>query len=140
MTTIATDGKSMAGDGLLTGNGIVHGFDFRKVFRLADGRIAGFCGDSYALPAVVEWLNNGGNLPDIDPENFEGLILHPDGRCQSVNGKGQMIDQPVPAVTGSGGAIALGAMLAGASPTEAVDIACQRDCKTGGQIITKWIA
>lgn len=44
------------------------------------------------------------------------------------------MDQEVPAVTGSGGAIALGAMLAGATPAQAVAIAIQRDTGSGGQI------
>jgi hypothetical protein len=136
VTTIATDGKSMAGDGLCTGDGIIHAMDVRKVFRLSDGRIVGMCGNAYAPPLFVQWLEHGGDPPDLS-EQFEALVLHPGGRCQSFNYKCFAIDQSVPAVTGSGGPLALGAMLAGASPAEAVAIACQRNTGSGGTIVVE---
>lgn len=139
MTTIATDGKSMAGDGCVSGNGIRHALDFRKVFRLKDGRIVGCAGVSYAIPSFLTWLEAGGDLPELNPD-FEALVLHADGRCLSYNHKGYSIEQPTPAVTGSGGAIALGAMLAGASPAKAVAIACERDTGTGGTITAEVLA
>ena len=136
MTTIATDGKSMAGDGLCIGNGLVHGTSVRKVFLLSDGRIVGIAGCAYTPGAFVPWLESGGDKPDL-PECFEALVLHPNGRCQSYNEKCFAMDQEVPAVTGSGGAVALGAMLAGKSPEEAVAIACLRDTGTGGTIVVE---
>lgn len=139
MTTIATDGLSMAGDGCVSGNGIRHALDFRKIFKLKDGRIAGFSGVSYAIPSFLAWLEAGGDMPDLD-DDFEALVLQTDGRCLSYNHKGYSIEQPVPAVTGSGGAIALGAMLAGASPARAVEIACERDTGTGGKVISEALA
>jgi ATP-dependent protease HslVU (ClpYQ) peptidase subunit len=139
VTTIATDGKSMAGDGLVTGNGLKHSMACRKVFRLADGRIAGFCGSSYNVPPFLAWLEHGGDKPDIS-DDFEALVIHHDGRCLSYNSKAVGIEQEVPAVAGSGGAVALGAMLAGASPGQAVAIAAQRDMCTGGTVFIEALA
>ncbi len=132
MTTIATDGKTMAADGLVTGNGIIHDFDAVKIVRLPDGRIAGFAGNLYDIPIAVEWLSKGGDVPKLSAE-FEALVIGPDG-CVSINSDGVACPQAVPAVTGSGGALALGAMLACADPHRAVGIACERDMKSGGSI------
>ncbi len=129
----------MAGDGCVSGNGIRHALNFRKVFRLPDGRIAGFTGVSYAVPAFLAWLEAGGELPELH-EDFEALVLKTDGHCLSYNHKGYSIEQPVPAVAGSGGAIALGAMLAGADPRRAVEIAIERDTGTGGTITVEALA
>lgn len=128
----------MAGDGCVSGNGMRHAFDFRKVFRLPDGRIVGCAGVSYAIPSFLTWLEKGGDLPELH-EDFEALVLHPSGRCQSYNHKGYSIDQPTPAVTGSGGAIALGAMLAGADPAHAVKIAIERDIGSAGTVTVEAI-
>ncbi len=135
MTTIATDGLTMAGDGLITGNGLVHGSAARKVIKLPDGRLVGVCGTYYGILAFANWMTSGGDKPDL-PESFEALVLAHDG-CTSWNDKCQSCPQEVPAVTGSGGALALGAMLAGCSPAEAVSIASQRDIGTGGTIIVE---
>lgn len=133
MTTIATDGKSMAGDGFVTGNDLIHSTTEIKVRKLSDGRIVGIAGSAYAHVLFVPWLENGGDPPELT-DDFEALVLHPGGRCQSFNHKCLAIEQPTPAVTGSGGALALGAMLAGASPERAVAIACERNMGTGGTV------
>lgn len=138
MTTIATDGRSMAGDGPCTGNGLVHGFDTQKVFKLEDGRIVGMCGTAYGMPVFVEWLNGGGEKPKLF-EGFEALVLSPDGTCRTYNEECQSCSQQLPAITGSGGAVALGAMLAGASPERAVEIAAMRDQSTGGIITVEYL-
>lgn len=138
MTTIATDGRSMAGDGLCTGNGIVHGFATQKVFKLDDGRIVGMCGTAYGMPVFVDWLNNGGEKPKLFG-GFEALVLSPDGTCATFNEECQSCPQEVPAITGCGGPIALGAMLAGASPKRAIEIASMRDQATGGTITVEYL-
>lgn len=133
MTTIATDGLTMAGDGLCTGNGIIHGLAVRKVFKLSDGRIVGMCGTPYAMPPFVKWLRNGGEMPKL-PDCFEALVLNNQGQCITYDSTCVGVEQELPAVSGSGGPIALGAMLAGATPEEAVAIAVSRDTTSGGTI------
>lgn len=133
MTTIATDGKSMAADGLCTGNGIVYDLAIRKIHRLKDGRIVGMCGSVYHQAPFLEWLANGGEKPTMN-DNFEALVLSPDGTLRSYDEHCRAIELSIPNVAGSGGALALGAMLAGASPERAVSIAAERDTASGGAI------
>ncbi len=123
----------MAADGLVTGNGTVHSFSFSKVRKLSDGRIVGVAGVPYDMDSFCSWLE-GGEKPDLNAERFEALVLQPDGTCLCYNGKLQSYPQPVPTVTGSGGEIALGAMLAGADAFTAVQIAATRDQATGGAV------
>lgn len=124
----------MAGDGLCTAGSLVHGTAVRKVMRLEDGRLVGCAGTAYGLNLFSEWLIEGGEKPRL-PESFEALVLNRDGSCLSYNEHCQSCEQEVPAVTGSGGALALGAMLSGLSPEESIKIAAQRDAYTGGAII-----
>jgi ATP-dependent protease HslVU (ClpYQ) peptidase subunit len=135
MTTVACDGKTMAADGLVTCNGTIWAQGFEKVARLPDGRIAGASGSAYYIAPFLAWLKDGGDFPEMDAENFEGLVLSPDGSVRAYDHKGRSIPEEVPTASGSGKEIALGAMLAGATPAEAVNIAAERDCGTGGKII-----
>lgn len=138
MTTIATDGKSMAGDGL----GIDHvdticSLSMLRVHHLADGRVVGGAGSSFDVLAWKGWIEAGkvGACP-IESDKFAGLILNRDGVVLWVDHKGREIETPAPCAIGSGQDYALGAMEAGASPAEAVEIACRRDVYSGGEIIT----
>lgn len=131
MTTIACDGKIIAGDGMVTGNGMIHSTETAKVFRLNSGSVVGFSGSIFLHNDALAFLN--GDLPSIDlGDDFEAVILHPGGRCECMDGKGRRYEQPIPCVTGSGSAVALGAMKAGKDAFEAVKIACGVDTGTGG--------
>lgn len=135
MTTIATDGKTIAADSRGTAAEIIRCNTEEKLVRLSDGRIVGYSGTSHAARAYVAWLEAGGERPQITG-NFSALVLHPDGSAE-VHYSDDMPDRvDLPAVLGSGGSIALGAMLAGATPAEAVAIAAQRDPFTGGEVKT----
>jgi ATP-dependent protease HslVU (ClpYQ) peptidase subunit len=132
MTTIATDGKSMAGDGMSCSMDMVVTTGRKKVHRLGDGRIVGCSGNSANIIRFVAWLE-GGDKPEIK-DSFAALILEADGStfqfCE------QLVPMPVdlPAALGSGVHFAVGAMLAGASPRRAVEIASSRDPHSGGDI------
>jgi ATP-dependent protease HslVU (ClpYQ) peptidase subunit len=133
MTAIATDGKSMAGDGLMTGNGAIFSEEEVKVHRLKNGSLVGVCGNSYNAPAFVAWLDGGEEKPELT-EDFEALVLLPDGTCRSYDNKLRHINVPVPTATGSGQEFAMGAMAVGASPEDAVKAACERCTNCGGKI------
>lgn len=133
MTTIATDGKSMAGDGLVTSNGTVFGHSFIKIVRLPDGRIAGAAGSAFYLAPFFAWLENGGDAPELG-EHFDGIVLSPDGSCRTYDEKCRSIPEETPSAVGSGRELAIGAMMAGASPLKAVGIAAERNTSTGGTI------
>jgi hypothetical protein len=136
MTTIATDGKSMAADSRGCCNDVIRCDTEIKIYRLVDGRIAGCSGTITAARDYVRWLNEGGEKPNVDKENgFHALVLSLDGTAQ-IHGNDDLPDNvDIPAAIGSGSSLALGAMLAGAGPTDAVAIAMKRDPFTGGAIV-----
>lgn len=134
MTTIATDGREIAADGMVTGDGLKHMLDCPKVHRLKNGSVAALAGVTFAINEALEFLNGERDCIDLGDE-FEALILYADGRCECMDGKGRRYWQSVPCASGSGGGIALGAMAAGASPGEAVEIAARYDTSTGGRVV-----
>lgn len=140
MTTIATDGQSMAADGQVSDHcGTIVDHARPKVHRLADGRIAGAAGSSFDAVSWIEWLDSGknGNCP-IQDESFTGLILSTSGVLW-VDHKGREIATPAPIAIGSGQDVAIGAMMHGATPGEAVNIACKRDPNSGGRIKVEYL-
>lgn len=133
MTTIATDGHTMAGDGLVVSGSTVFGVNLQKVHRLKDGRLVGLCGSGYAQRPFMTWLEDGGDKPKL-AEGFEAIVLLPDGTCRSYDENCDWLPEEVPSACGSGRQIAIGAMEAGKTPLEAVEIAARRNTETGGTI------
>lgn len=133
MTTVACDGVTMASDGLITEDDRVSLSDYRKVFLLVDGRIAGFAGNCYNWQPFVDWLNSGGDVPKVD-EGFSCLVLSPDGSLKSYDQFGRSFPEKSPAAIGSGARFALPAMDLGKSARDAVAYACSRDIYSGGEI------
>lgn len=132
MTTIATDGKSMAGDSQTTGGNILcrHA---PKVFKAKDGRVFGCCGPVVDCLKFEAWMASSGESPKLS-EGFEALVLALDGSVDWIDRELIAVRHIVPFAIGSGAEIAIGALLAGKSPAEAVKIAAQRDVKTGGEV------
>lgn len=135
MTTIACDGKSMAGDGLITTGDVISDTRFAKVRRLSDGRIVGMAGNAYNWDVYWTWLDNGteGEPPKVH-ETFGCLVMRPDGSLWSYDELGRCFPENAPCALGSGGSFALMAMDCGKSAEEAVAMACGRDTCSGGEI------
>jgi ATP-dependent protease HslVU (ClpYQ) peptidase subunit len=133
VTTIACDGKTMASDGLVTENDAVCMTDYPKVRRLSDGRIAGFCGNSYNWDDFAAWLENGGDVPKVE-DGFGCIVLKPDGEIVSYDKLGRSFPEIAPVANGSGARFALAWMDAGHTAEEAVAYACTRDIYSGGVI------
>lgn len=136
MTTIATDGRSMAGDGQREHRGTIVIRDAQKVRRLSDGRVVGTAGDVAFGMAMIEWLESGGDPPSIPSDADAGtvLVLNTDGSAMMLDKYGKAMPVEVPCAIGSGMDLAVGAMEHGATPQEAVEIAARRDGGTGGKI------
>lgn len=136
MTTIATDGKSMAGDGQCQDQfDTITNMDHVKVVRLKDGRIVGGAGNSFDFASWIEWLEGGKiNECPIEAKQFVGLILNRDGSVLWVDHKGREAPVPTPCAVGSGQQYALGAMHAGATPEQAVAAGIAYDVWSGGFI------
>jgi ATP-dependent protease HslVU (ClpYQ) peptidase subunit len=134
MTTIACDGTSMAGDGIITENDHICRRDYRKVWRLCDGRIVGFAGNSYNWQAFAEWLETGnGDPPKVDG-GIACIVLAPDGSIFSYDEFGRSFPEVAPIAIGSGTRFALAAMDMGRTAEEAIAYACTRDIFSGGDI------
>lgn len=135
MTTIATDGKTMAGDGRsCDAGGLICSETIVKVRKLRDGRIFGHSGRPYDIDKIETWLNGGGEMPAVDEDNFDLIVLEADGQAYCYDHRGGRTPEMLPAAIGSGIDLAIGAMEAGASPEHAVRIACKRHSGSGGKI------
>ena len=134
MTTIAWDGQTLAADRQCS----YHCMPKTKIFRLSDGSLIGFSGNAATGLEVRDWLNGGGEKPIFDSENnTDYLRIIQDGsitKCYNLRA-------PLPVLLpyfaiGSGSDYALGALAAGATSEQAVEIATRFDENTGGGIDT----
>ncbi len=133
MTTIATDGRTMAADTMVNAGGYFVG-SHAKIVRTLAGGIAGGCGSTIDNVLFSRFMEQGGDRPTLS-DRFHGLILNADGSVDWIDERWEPIRYELPAAIGSGDGYALGAMLAGASPERAVAIAAERDLHTGREIV-----
>lgn len=133
MTTIACDGKTIAGDGQLMNGSFVHSLSFVKVHPLKDGSVMGFAGNAYDLHGALAFLNGEAEAFE-GGASFEAIILSPSGDCRGMDCKGRFIPLPPPCATGCGEQIAITAMRCGKTAVEAIEMACQYNIGTGGQV------
>ena len=153
MTTIAYDSKLgiVAADSQEVSG--CDKYNCQKLFR-SRGHVIATAGGSYAGMIFVRWFEswNEDGEPDWDDhpdlinldweEDFECLVIGPDKTCYMVN----RLFVPNDATgdrfvtLGSGGSAARGALFAGATPVEAVEIAKRIDTYTGGEVKYEKIA
>ena len=137
MTAVATDGKVIAADGRATKGDEIINDNVVKIFRVPKG-IVGGSGDFHMILEYVAWLKKGAKKPFRqcnEGESFHIIYLREDGVwyvSSSNNCKEHEVS--VPFALGSGSEYAIGAMLAGRSPRQAVQIAAQRSITVGGTI------
>lgn len=108
----------------------------QKIHRVGGG-LVGFAGSiAYGL-AIVEWLKDGADDEQY-PKEKDGTVIIVDshGRISALEAESKTVcrirDKFV--AIGSGSAVALGAMAAGATAYEAVKIASRFDAYTRGPI------
>lgn len=136
MTTIAWDGRTLAADSVVTGNGMRLG-SMTKAYRI--GRLlVGLAGTVGIAQAFLHWLADGaeGDPPSMKAEDgdAEVIIVLPDGRIATFDKYGRDQMQAERYAIGSGGRFAIAAMAAGADAKRAVEIASSLDCFSGGPI------
>lgn len=115
----------MAADSQFTHQGLIT--KGTKIFRVGDD-IIGFCGEVASGLSFVEWKRGKVDKPvDLD-DDFEALVLSKNGKLTYYGAKLVVmpVTEPFSAV-GSGSHLAIGAMHQGATPEEAVKIACKVD-------------
>lgn len=132
MTTIATDGKTIAADTQQCGSFITP-VQTQKIWRVGN-RLVGMTGNIEDYPLFLKWLKSPKSEDKpILGKHFEALVvgkLRVEVFCRSL----LPVEVGAPAVVGSGSSFAMGAMLYGASPEEAVRVAIKLDPYTGGKV------
>lgn len=131
----------MAADSMINAGGYIDNINAKKLFKVFCPQfgdvIVGFAGCQHILYMILDHVKDG-TLPtkdDIGDDNFEITMLTKDGRLfQMGSSYLNYVECSIPNASGSGELIARGAMLAGASPKEAVEIASQVDVYTGGDV------
>lgn len=142
MTTIAYKKGVMACDSAYTYNDMVVS-KMTKIKMTSAGCLFGSAGGSDArrLEDLVDGVFDPSQLPTVDQlleleGDQDGLLVFPSGRvfllCACINandpdaGVTEIVGYDSFAI-GTGGPVARAAMRAGASPTEAIEIACELD-------------
>jgi len=132
MTTIAWDGKTLAGDRQCTWGGTPT--PTTKVFKVKIDKkkyLIGAAGATADCQAFVEFVK-GGFKDTPTYKEFTGLVIDREGRMTvySENPNSSVLNPKFWAI-GSGGEYAMGAMAFGATAAEAVLIAADLDVNTG---------
>lgn len=140
MTTIAWDGKSIAGDRLMTIGGTPVTSPESKIRKLTyDGQpaLAGHSGTSEYGRALVAWIADGcrpGDAPELRTDEDNGcaaMVCTREGVTLFSNSVRGVFLGKIRWAMGSGADYALGAMAAGASAKRAAEIAIALDVNSG---------
>lgn len=147
MTTIAFDGKVLAGDTSWSENS-VRIITRTKIERFPSGCLYGAGGhsDDRGLRDILKKVRKPSQLPSLDDltkikNDLVALLVFSDGKAfliecsnkapENADGAIGVMQCDVPCAIGSGRNFALSAMDAGATAYEAVKIACKRDINSG---------
>jgi ATP-dependent protease HslVU (ClpYQ) peptidase subunit len=135
MTTVAWRGEVLAADSALT-CGNMQG-KFTKILRKR-GVAYGFCGDADAVHTVMGLLSGGAHHAELKrlKADLGILILTPEGCFLSDQDMQPLKLENEFWAIGSGAEYAMGAMAAGKSAAQAVEIACQFDPHSNGPVVT----
>lgn len=143
MSVIAWDGKTLAADRRMS-SGTNKSAVIRKVARLPDGCIMGWCGGIAYASAFLNWM-----LAGADPDSFEtdwaerdgfevyALKIDPAGGLWLYDGYHTPIElHNKQYAIGSGAPYAEAAMYLGCDAVKAVEVACAHDAGCGNGIDT----
>lgn len=137
MTTIAYRNGIIAADTGLVGGGLKD-CQMNKIAKRADGAVAGACGAAWWIQAFLTWFQKGGDMPHSKSSSYGIVVRSPRSLIQifeSDEGTTRRLKVRAPYYAiGSGCRIAIGAMFAGATPTDAVRAAMAHDDSTYGRV------
>jgi ATP-dependent protease HslVU (ClpYQ) peptidase subunit len=108
----------------------------KKIWRLKDGSLMGHAGTRRQADLLKRWIEDGsnGNVP-APVDDVTALVVFPDGTMTVYDGKSERTVEGAPFYAiGSGADAALGALFAGATAKEAVEIASLVDPWTGDEV------
>jgi ATP-dependent protease HslVU (ClpYQ) peptidase subunit len=143
MSVVAVDGQQIAADGLMCMGQERVRHDFRK-FQCRHGVIYAATGGSACADALIAWHQSGANAKDAPPSHGDrsswSLLVIDRGDQGEIRMRYYSSSAPYPDIVrppfaiGSGADFAQGAMHAGRSAREAVDIACKLSVWCGGEV------
>lgn len=141
MTTIATDGRTIAADGQSTCNGERLNSAAVKI-KTAHGSIYGMVGTAAVFDAAIQWHQTGADPEKVPKFGDWTLLVISRARGLQWYSNDMPFSQslPYPMAFGSGDKYALGALAAGMTPEKAVEIATRYDINSGGRIMVLDIA
>lgn len=137
MTTIVTDGTTIAADSLTT-FGHERGHRAMEKVQVAKGKIYASSGLGAMLPVLIAWHQAGAD-PEKVPrvaadEHWSLLVIEPAGMFLYTIKCPYALQVDPPFGLGMGADYAMGAMAWGASPREAVGVACRFSTTSGGPV------
>lgn len=145
MTTITYRDGVLAVDSQVTAHRIRVG-STTKAGRLPKGYRWAFAGSSQLMFAFAKWCERSIENDDLSTwdenpprwsreDDATGILVFPDGKVSEYEGQGWLRVEAPFLAWGSGEQIALGAMAAGKTASEALEIACEYDVFTGGPVL-----
>lgn len=140
MTTIAIDKNTIASDSQATG-AFIHAKGFTKIYRIKEGNskgLWGFAGNATNIQAIAHGLREGYPLDTLSPSFFDDVSavwIDNEGTVTAFADSPIGMEVHVPFSIGSGSQFAIGAMNAGASAKQAVEIAKELDPYTGKDVV-----
>jgi hypothetical protein len=137
MTTIATDGVTVASDSMRACGQEIVDLSTQKI-KVRDGHLFAFTGDFAFFDPAIEWFLGGRDIekaPKVHKDgNWRLLVLYHD-RIESYTDTQPYGDPfPYPQAFGSGADYAFTALHLGKSPEEAVALSSRFNVYTGGPI------
>ena len=140
MTTIAWDGRTLAGDRRITAGGVVC-TEWTKVLKRKDGALIGVAGEMCTGSEFQRWFMNGekGKKPELKAsvspdECASAIIVRPNGTVEAHDRDGWHVVESTQYAIGSGGNLAKVAMRCGVFADCAVEIASEFDVYTGNKV------
>lgn len=141
MTTVVYRDGILAADTQITYGATIMPCKIKKLTKLPNGALFGYCGSVELGEIMKKSLINIGQSDgvledrrDLDKENFEGILVTPEGRTLFFENR-SWVSVEVPYVAmGSGKEHAYGALALGASAKQAVRAAILLDPGTGGKV------
>jgi ATP-dependent protease HslVU (ClpYQ) peptidase subunit len=133
MTTVAYKYGQISADSRVIGGNIIVA-SMTKIAK-RDRLLAGACGSAAFAQEFLAWFKAGnGFAPPKRGEYDKGIVISPDGTIEVFEDAGRFKVKPQCFAMGSGKELALGAMFAGATAMQAVEIACRLDPGSGGLV------
>jgi hypothetical protein len=137
MTTIATDGVTVASDSMRVCGHEIIDLSTKKI-KVRGGYVFAFTGDFGIFEPAIEWFL-AGHEADRAPKpikdgNWRLLVFHHDRLMGYTDTMPYGEPWPYPQAFGSGAEYAMAAMHLGKSPSEAVELAARFNVYTGGPI------